>query len=317
MFKSKSKIPAPDKKLTEVVAPGEALARFTLFIPRADEPAILVKSNVLRIEFAPPDLSKLPEAKRKAVIAELIARFDKNAWAAMSAHNQAVQYGKVMVPALITAAGQRKRPGFSRMWLAATLADIRDERAAEALVGLLRQGDAPVVNVVAYHGPKQRSEKLDRAIVAAAEGKKDHSLTAYAILGFMVFRGKVPGKLLEIGVASDDPRARATVAKAMAGYANDFNIRRLIKLLTDEDQRVRSAAATTLGMMKRPLPAVFAGLVAALDRPGESARAGICQALSALSGKNMPYDPAADKKTRRETIKAWKAWWAERQKKGR
>ena len=203
------------------------------------------------------------------------------------------------------------------MWLTAALADIRDKRAAEALVGLLDKGGAGVANVVAYHGPKQASEKLDRAIVAAAAKGKDHSLTSYAILGFMVFRGKVPGKLLEIGIASDDPRARATVAKAMAGYASDFNIRGLVKLLKDTDQRVRSAAAATLGMMKRPLPIVLAGLVDALGVPGESARTSICRALSDLAGKDMPYDLAATEDARRKTIMAWRAWLAKRPKEGR
>jgi hypothetical protein len=70
-------------------------------------------------------------------------------------------------------------------------------------------------------------------------------------------------------------------------------------------------------MMKRPLPAVLTGLVGALGLPGELARTSICRALSDLTGKEMPYSPAATEDARRKTIMSWRAWLTKRPKKGR
>ena len=312
--KGESEIPAPDKKLTEVLRPGTVRARFYLLVPRSEEKALLLTSNVLEFEVAPPDLAKMPPGKREALIAALLKQFDKDAWSGQAAHHLAVKHGKAVVPALVKAVKERKRPYHSRMWLAAALADIRDDRAAKALIELLDDPVGGVRHVVAYHGPKQHSAKLDEAILAAAGERKDDRLTALAVLGYMVHRKKVPEKLLEVGIASDDPRARATVAQALSQHASDFTILRLTALLKDSDERVRSAAATTLGMMKRPLRTVYAGLIEAMDAPGERARKSICGALSELSGRKMPYDPAADEAARRATIESWKTWWAQMQK---
>ena len=77
-------------------------------------------------------------------------KFDSSAWSGRSAHRQAVKSGKAVVPALIAAVFERNRPAHSRMWLATALADIRDERAAEALIKLLHDGLSGVRQVAAY-----------------------------------------------------------------------------------------------------------------------------------------------------------------------
>jgi hypothetical protein len=304
-------LPQPEKTLCEVLQPGPARARFTLVLSGGRRPLAL-RSNAAAFDVAPADLAALPAAQRKRLTAELLARFDRDAWSAMAARRLAVQYGQAVVPALIQAVKQRRRPAFSRMWLAAALADIRDGRAAAALAELLADEHAGVRNVVAYHGAKQRSDRLDEAIVARAADRDDDRTTAYALLGFMVFRGRVPEPLLQAGIASNDPRARAQVAKALSHYASDFNVRRLIALLDDQDPRVRAAAATTLGLFGRRLPAVFEALVAALDAPDPAARKAVCDALCELSGEDMPYDPSAAPAARQKTVDAWKAWWARR-----
>ena len=136
-------------------------------------------------------------------------------------------------------------------------------------------------------------------------------MTALALLGFMVFRGSTPEELLRIGLDSEDGRARAAVAHALRGRASASNVARLLALLNDTDQRVRSTAARTLAAMNVRSNRVIGGLLAALDLPGELARARICAALGELTDKNLPYDPEADEPARRATLLAWKTWWAE------
>jgi hypothetical protein len=62
-------------------------------------------------------------------------------------------------------------------------------------------------------------------------------------------------------------------------------------------------------------PNVIGALVAALDLPGESARQEIAKTLCGMTGQEWPYDPRADESARRETINAWKAWWAAEKRK--
>jgi HEAT repeat protein len=134
-------------------------------------------------------------------------------------------------------------------------------------------------------------------------------------MGFMVHRGAVPEEVLRAGLESDDPRARAAVAEVLAGHASDFNVSRLVRLLGDANERVRATAAAMLGKSGNRSPPVLAGLVNALDLPGEPARTRICAALSELTGRSAPYDPKADPAARGKTIAGWKQWLAEQPKK--
>ena len=142
-----------------------------------------------------------------------------------------------------------------------------------------------VLHVVAFHGPKQENADLDKAIIAKVRGGGQPGLAAWAILGFLVHRGSAPEEILKAGLESDDPRARAAVAEALALHASDDNVARLVALLGDKDERVRGAAAAVLGNSGVKTPAVLGGLVKALDLAGESARQRIAAALSTLTGR--------------------------------
>ena len=305
----------PTTTLSRKLSAAPARARFVLYIPRKDEAALTLASNVVPFEVGLPKWSQLDQAERKAVVERLLKKFDRDAWAAMSAHGQAVGIGRPIVGDLVRAVRQRNRPGFSRLWLATTLADIRCEESVAELIRLLDDPQGGIRSVVGYHGPKQHSEKLDAAIIERLAGGKDAGTVSYALLGFMVFRRQVPEKLLAASFESKDPRLRATFAAALKNRASDFNVSRLAALLGDGNERVRSAAAKALGAMARPVEPALEGLVKALDRPGDSARKSIADALGQLTGKKMPYEPGADEQAKNRVIQAWKDWLARRKKK--
>jgi len=243
--------PKPVGKLGEVLLPGRAVAKAYLCLPRPGEKPLVVISNRLLIPVAPPPLNSLSAEHRKAFVAALLKQFDRDEFGGQAAHRLSVQIGKDVVPDLVKAVTDRTRPGYSRMWMATAIADIPDPKAAEALVGLLEDSHGGVRQVVAYHGPKQKSDKLDKAILEKAKTVKEDRFTAMALLGFMVFRNSVPEELVKAGLDSDDPRARATAAKVLGDMASDLNVARLKEMLNDKDAHVRSAAKKVLDAMKK------------------------------------------------------------------
>ena len=308
------RLPEPEGKLRDVLRPGPCTLRYLLCLPRKDDTPVDLKSAVAAVTLA-PDLKTLSPAKRKAFVDDLISRFNKDAFAAMAAHGLAVQAGRDITPDIMKAVKDPGTKWFARMWLATTLADLRDPRAVPTMIELLDHHQEGVRHVVAYHGPKMRDKKLDEAIVARASTRKDPRLTALALLGYLVFRGKAPEKLLAVGLDSPNPRARSAVANALSGHASPPAVSRLTALLADKDQRVRSSAASALGAMKKACRRrVVAAMIDALDMPGDPALTSICRALSDITGRDMPYDPQASAPERRRTLAAWKAWWEKARK---
>ncbi len=308
-------LPKDEGALNRVLKAGKAVVRFTLCLSRQGQKPTLVRTEPTAVTVAPPEMASLEAGEREAFLKDLMAQFNRNPWAGLQAHDTCVRLGKAVVPRVAEAAQEAGRPAHARLWLATTLADIRDPRSVAALVRLLDDPSAGVRHVVAYHGPKQRSERLDGAILRKVTAGEAPQLAAWALLGFMVHRKTVPEAAVAAGLESRDPKARATAAEVLARHASDENLSALVALLGDAHERVRAVAAKMLGQSQRAEPRVLGALVKALDRPGETARQRICRALSDLAGKDMPYDPSADAKSRSATLAAWKAWWAERRPK--
>ena len=302
--------PQPVGTLTKSLAIGQLQAKLMLHLPREGEPPLLLASNTVDVLVHPPEMNALPPEHRKAFVEQLLARFDKDAWAGMAAHHDAVRLGKDVVGDLIAGLGSA-RPAHSLMWMATAVCDIPCPEAGEGLVKLLEGSNPSITHVIAYHGPKQKNEKLDQAIIAKVQARKDARMTALAVLGFMGARGVVPDEILKVGLESDDPRARGTVVEAFASHAGEANVLRAVALLKDKDEKVRGVAARVLGGMNNRSGTVIAALVEALDTPGDYARHRICEALSALAEKDLPYDPKADEQARQKVVTQWKAWWAQ------
>jgi len=309
--KKDAPLPGPAGTLSERLEVGHAMAKFTLCLQHEGQPPTLITSGTLSVTIAPPDVASLKPDARRTFLSGLMKQFDCDPWAGKQAHDTCVQLGTTVLPHVLKAAFETHRPSHARLWLATTLADIRDPRSVDALIQLLDDPADGIRYVVAYHGVKQQSDRLDKALLDKVKASPATSrLAAWTLLGFMVHRGTVPEVVLKAGLESDDPRARGTAAEVLAAHAGETNIRRLVALLADANERVRGVAAKMLGQSKNHSPRVLGGLIKALDLPGESARQRICGALSELTPKNLPYDPAADQATRAATLASWKAWWA-------
>jgi HEAT repeat protein len=239
--------PAGDVK--RLLGVGEVKARITLYVPRANEPAVALQSAVLELTVEPPDLTRLSAQQRAAFVEQLRKQFKASEWGGQQAHHTAVKLGPAVVPDLIDAVADRSAPSYARMWLATALADIRDAKAAAALVKLLDDPDGGVRACVGYHGPKQQSAALDEAIVAKAASGGDAGFTAYALVGFMAHRGEAPQRLLEAGLSSSDAKVQSAVRAALKNYASDYNVQRLQKLAQDADPKVAATAADMLKAM--------------------------------------------------------------------
>jgi len=311
--KDDADLPKAAGKLNEVLVAGRATAKFILCLPHEGKKPMLVTSAVVPVTVGPPDMASLEPDAREKFLSDLMKQFNRNPWAGQQAHDTCVQLGKEVLPHVLKAAFETGRPSHARLWLTTTLADIRDPRSARALITLLDGPAEGIRNVVAYHGVKQRSDRLDKALLAKVKASDATSrLAAWTLLGFMVHRSSVPEEVLKAGLESDDPRARGTAAEVLAAHASETNIRRLVALLADASERVRGVAAKMLAKSKNRSPGVLGALVKALDLPGETARQRVCDALSELTAKDLPYDPAAAESGRAATIAAWKAWWAEK-----
>lgn len=299
----------PAGTLRDVFQPGPVALMLCVVLEAGGRPTLL-KSNLLTTTVAPPDFATLSGEQRETFTKQLLEQFNRSAFAARDAHRTAVTIGKPILPALIEAGSQKNRPPFARAWLTVVVADLRDPRAATALEKLL---DDPAVRVyVAYHGPKQRDDALDRAILERAKQLDQPRFTSYALLGYLAFRRSASEDLLTLGLGSDDPRVRATSAEQLARVAGATgSIETLVKRLGDPDPRVRAIAARVLGCVQfeaLPKP-VLEALVQALDHADDLTRRRVCGALCNLTGRDGRYDLEAGAKQKQVVVEGWREWW--------
>ena len=243
-------LPVAAGRLKDILSSGKTKAKWTIAIPQGTgSPPMFLWTAPLEVVVGPPHLAEISPDARRSYVADLLKRFDRDAWSAKEAHDEAVKLGPEILPDMIAAAQERQRPEHARLWLATAVADIPDERAVAALTGLLDDPQGGVRCVVAYHGPKQKSDTLDRAIIGKSKTGGDAAFTSYALLGLMVSRSRVSDDLMQAGLGNADPKVRAAAAKALAGMATDRNRSRLQALLKDPDEHVRAAAQKVLNAL--------------------------------------------------------------------
>ena len=196
-------------KLADVISPGKAKAKVMLFLPGKP----LVSSAALELAIGEPELAKLTGAAREKYLADLLAGFSKDEFAAKNAHDRAVKAGKELTPELIKALQTRNvLPPYGRMWVTATLCDLGDVRASAVLIAVLKSGDSSAA-VVAYHGWKMQDKPLHDAIDAAAA--KTPLLAAWAARGSQEFaktrRPELIGAVIAALDKADDKTKAALV----------------------------------------------------------------------------------------------------------
>ncbi len=300
----------PAGPVNEVLRGGTVNARLYLYLESGDR-KLLLKSAPLQVMVAPPDFNTLTPQAQQRFVNELLARFDSDPWSGKGAFEASTAVGRPIIEHLVKAAGEKKRPDHSRAWLVTAVCAIRDEKAVDALVTFL--DDPAVRTIVAYHGPKQRSDRLDAAITAKAAEVKDARFTAYALMGYITFARTVPRKLLKLGLDSDDPRARSSAVSALKTCGGGHEtLRSLAAALEDKEPRVRSAAARVMGVIGSNAPKAIEALVGALDRGGDKALLHICEALSRLAGREVPYPAAGTAAEKKAAVENWKEWYRSR-----
>ena len=191
--KDDADLPKAAGKLNEVLIAGRATVKFILCLPHEGEKPMLVASTLVPVTIGPPDMASLKPDAREKFLSGLMKQFNRHPWAGQQAHDTCVQLGKEVLPHVLKAAFETGRPSHARLWLTTTLADIRDPRCVRALITLLDDPAGGIRNVVAYHGVKQRSERLDKALLEKVKASYATSrLAAWTLLGFMVHRSSVP-----------------------------------------------------------------------------------------------------------------------------
>ncbi|MBI5724932.1 MAG: hypothetical protein HZA50_13310 [Planctomycetes bacterium] len=243
-------------KFADVLSIGLTSCRMMLCLPGLEgaEPA---ESNRLGVLVAPADLKALYSAERGIFLADLMRQFDGDYEAAIAASRTAIRFGSQAIPELVAVA---KAPGHAdeaKKWLIRTLAEISDERTVDPLTAYLDDPQADVRLAAAYWGPRQQSDRLDKAITARA-ATADDRFKAAALLGFLVFRGQAPQGLLKAGLNSDTPAVRASALAAVQDAAGKTDLIKLRQLLDSTDDQAAANAIRLILQASRPVASEWA-----------------------------------------------------------
>ena len=93
--------------------------------------ALLALTANFALGFEASATNSLLATNAHTATANLLQKFNRDAWAAQKAHDAAVKIGVSILPDLIAAATERSRPGYARMWLVTAIADIPDKQSAD------------------------------------------------------------------------------------------------------------------------------------------------------------------------------------------
>jgi HEAT repeat protein len=304
-------------KLGDLLRPGKVQVKYVAYFDRGDEGPLALVAGWLKAAVRLKDFPRLDAATRKALLADLARRLRADAWSASAACRDAADIGEPAVATVAKVARDERAESFARMWATTALAAIGGERAEGILIDLLDDAVGSVRHVVAYHGLRAGSDKLDRAVTARAVAGKDPMVTAWAIMGYLKFREEVPPKLLAAGVDSPEWKTRAAVVETIArGKPDRTHLPILRKLLADEQPAIRREAAQAVGYVGDLSDETFAALVAALEPQGDQARAAVAAALCRLTGKDWIYTREQSADQRRAVRTKWRQWWQQRRKQG-
>ncbi len=302
----------PAGKVADVLRPGPVRLKCVMYLDRGPEGTLQLEGRMIRITLGVGDFSRLPEQRRKRLLADLSARMKKDAFSAKSACADAVRMGSPAVPVLAKVVHDARAKDFARMWALTALAGIGGKEASGVLIESLTDSASGVRHVAAYHGLRAKNAKFDKALNKRAIGGKDPMLTAWAIMGYLKFRKSVPPALLAAGVNSPQWKARAAVVETIShGKPDRSHLRILRKLLGDDKAMIRQRAARAIGYIGDKSPETIDALIEALPLKGDNAAEAVAATLCSLTKKKWAYRADATPKEKSEIIRKWQQWWKE------
>ena len=299
-------------KLGEVLRPGPVRVRYVVYLDRGREGPLRLIGGVLKLPRWLGDSKRLSAELQRQVLDDLNERMRRDAWGASLACADAIRIGTPAIPAVARLARAGTAKDFTKLWAATALCGIGGAEVEETLIELLADTTAAMRHVVAYHGLRARSKKVEGAIMTRALGGKDPMVTAWAIMGYLKFRKTVPEALLAAGLKSEQWKVRAAVVETVTrGNPNRSHLPILRRLVQDEHPPIRQKAAEGIRYVADRSHETIEVLVTALLKKGETAREAVAETLCSLTGNKWPYLPAAGAEDKQQVIKKWQQWWEE------
>ena len=297
-------------KLGEVLRPGPVKVRYVVYLDRGREGPLRLVGGVLKLPLTLGDFRRLSAELQRQVLDDLSKRMRRDAWGASLACADAIRIGTPAVPAVAKLARDGTARDFTKVWAATALCGIGGAEVEETLIELLANTTPTMRHVVAYHGLRARSKKVEGAIMTRALSGKDPMVTAWAIMGYLKFRKAVPEALLAAGLKSEEWKVRAAVVETVTrGNPDRSHLPILRRLVQDEHPPIRRKAAEGIRYVADRSHETVEALVSALPKKGEAAREAVAAALCALTGNKWPYLPAAGTEKKQEVVKKWQQWW--------
>jgi len=280
--------PAALGKLTDVLPIGpvkaKAFVAVTFIGQLSDtETTHVVPSQAFLFKVAEPDFATLTPAQQVSLLTDL---FRGDAVSAKAAHDRAVQIGTSILPNLIKLLDDNQLSDAGRAWLTATLVDLHDDHATDALIKILDKGGQSAY-IVAYMGPRIKDPRVTAAIETAAQTTDDPMLTAWAIRGLGLAGEKTDPTLLEPMVTHSDPAGRVEAADILAAHPDPRAIPLLAKLIGDDDTAVRIHAAQAAAAHDRKDKAIIAALESMKQRSDFPSRTAAQEALNHLQQEHQ------------------------------
>jgi len=277
---------------------------------------MMLKSRTVAFTIEERAWETMTPEQRTEYLANLKAMLFRDAFSARDAVPSLVRIGKPAVPILLE--GLNLKDHNLRAWAVTGLSGIQDPRCADALIRVLRTRP-DMARYCAYHMCKQRSPKVQKALIEYLTTTKDMEARTWVIRGFRDHNRPMPeaieGKLLADADARVRHAAVVYIADRRKGQAADM-LRRV--LAGDTDARVRGTAAQRLGAYGGKSHETLAPLVHALaNDKSPFVKQMASMALSELTGKEWVYQTGEHitDAQRQAVVEKWQSWWAEQPKK--
>ena len=241
-------------------------------------------------------------------VAELIASMENSDWAGKAATDKLVEIGRPAVEQLILAL-KHPKPRV-RYWSAAAVARIKDERAFQPLVDLVKTDPSNMVRATALwylqHFP--RKEVWDLAIQVLDD--PDRGMRGWAIKLLSTAARKEGVPKLKALTKHPDYMTRYDAMVGVVGLIDAEAVETLRDILrADDHETVRKGALSCITILKEKPPVVLTVLIDGLEDRNEEVRAFAAKLLRKGANQSFYFQPAGDPEARAAAVRAWRTWY--------